>query len=235
MKKLVIIPLFNEQSYIVDVLKELRLWHSCDILVIDDGSTDRSLQLVQELSLERLFWVSHTNNQGYGATLIDGFNIAKERGYEYVVTMDCDWQHEPHYVPAFFEALSDVDIVSGTRYQREFAGDTSAPEDRRTINAAITAEINGLTGFKLTDAFCGFKGYRVSALSKLALDEVGYAFPLQFWVQAWHFGLTIKELAIPRIYVDANRTFGGKLDDPAVRLSHYRDVLNREVHRWQKQ
>ncbi|NDC37943.1 MAG: glycosyltransferase family 2 protein [Proteobacteria bacterium] len=234
-RKVVLIPVYNEAAYISAVLKELRVWHSCDILVINDGSTDGSEQILQQLSLERVSVVSHPSNQGYGASLIHGFSVAIDRGYEYLVTMDCDWQHEPHYVPAFFEALHDCDIVSGSRYLRQFGGDSNAPADRRAINGAITADINSCTGFSLTDAFCGFKGYRVAALQKMALDEAGYAFPLQFWIQAWHFGLTVKELAIPRIYTAANRTFGGKLDDPAIRLSYYRSILSKEVARWGKQ
>jgi glycosyltransferase involved in cell wall biosynthesis len=234
-KKVVLIPIYNEESYISEVIKELRVWHGCDILIINDGSTDGSAAVLRSLPVERLTVVTHPSNQGYGASLIHGFKLAVDGGYDQLVTMDSDWQHEPHYVPAFFEALNDTDIVSGSRYLREHSSDSSAPTDRKAINSVITGEINSLTGFKITDAFCGFKGYRVSALTRLMLDEPGYAFPLQFWIQAWHFGLTVKELAIPRIYTDAARTFGGKLDDPAVRLAYYRTVIQKELARWQKQ
>lgn len=234
-KKVVLIPIYNEAAYISEVIRELRVWHGCDILIINDGSTDASATVLSGLPVERLTVVTHPSNQGYGASLIHGFKLAVDGGYDHLVTMDCDWQHEPHYVPAFFEALNDVDIVSGSRYLKEHSSDSLAPTDRKAINSIITGEINALTGFQLTDAFCGFKGYRVSALSKLTLDEAGYAFPLQFWIQAWRSGLTVKELAIPRIYTDAARTFGGKLDDPEVRLAYYRAVMQKEVSRWQKQ
>jgi hypothetical protein len=71
----------------------------------------------------------------------------------------------------------------------------------------------------------------VSALEKLELDVHGYAFPMQFWVQAVAAGLRIKEIPVRLIYNDPNRTFGGPLNDDGVRLRHYRDVLQKEIRR----
>ena len=64
---------------------------------------------------------------------------------------------------------------------------------------------------RLTDAFCGFKAYRVEALSSLRITETGWGMPLQLWVQAARLGLRVKEVAVPRIYLDPNRAFGGVL------------------------
>lgn len=82
-------------------------------------------------------------------------------------------------------------------------------------------------GFELTDAFCGFKAYRVSALARMEITETGYAMPLELWVQAACKKLSVVEVAVPRIYLDENRSFGGKLDDPEVRLNHYYEVMNK--------
>jgi dolichol-phosphate mannosyltransferase len=105
------------------------------------------------------------------------------------------------------------------------------PPDRRAINGQITAELNGRLGLNLTDAFCGFKAYRVEAVKRLKLDVDGYAFPMQFWVQAVAAGLRIREIPVKLIYNDLSRSFGGPLDDPQVRLNHYRCVLHRELRR----
>ena len=86
-----------------------------------------------------------------------------------------------------------------------------------------------LFSWKLTDAFCGYKAHRVSAMMKLKLDETGYAFPLQFWPQVHAAGLRVKELPVKLIYNDQTRHFGGMLDDAKRRLSHYLDVLDREM------
>ncbi|MCA9051275.1 MAG: glycosyltransferase family 2 protein, partial [Planctomycetaceae bacterium] len=82
-----------------------------------------------------------------------------------------------------------------------------------------------------TDAFCGFKAYRVSSLAGLDITNNGYAMPLQLWIQAADLNWRIREFPVPLIYLDEERSFGGSLDDAAVRLTHYRDVLNAELCR----
>ena len=91
----------------------------------------------------------------------------------------------------------------------------------------ITSVINQRLGFDLTDAFCGFKAYRTAALRQLQLKETGYAMPLELWVQASCHKLAVVEVAVPLIYLDENRSFGGQLDDGATRLAYYMEVLNR--------
>ena len=103
------------------------------------------------------------------------------------------------------------------------------PEERRMINAMITQELNQTLGLELTDAFCGFKAYRVAACRDLKLDVDGYEFPMQFWVQAVANGLTIRELPVKLIYNDPTRSFGGPLDEAQNRLASYRDTINREL------
>jgi dolichol-phosphate mannosyltransferase len=67
------------------------------------------------------------------------------------------------------------------------------------INHEITKKLNQRLGFELTDAFCGFKAYRVAALSRLNLNETGYAMPLELWVQVACNQLSVVEVAVPRI------------------------------------
>jgi hypothetical protein len=119
------------------------------------------------------------------------------------------------------------DIVSGSRYLKVFDGDSRPPESRRRINETITTEINARLGFSLTDAFCGFKDYTRRALSTLHVTELGYAMPLEVWVQASVAGLRVVELPVPLLYLDLARSFGGALDDAETRLAYYRGVLDR--------
>jgi dolichol-phosphate mannosyltransferase len=218
------IPVYNEAKYVAAVLAEARRY-SPRILVVDDGSTDDTAKLLD--AEPRLFRVTHPSNRGYGAAVASAFRFAVEQQYEVLVTMDCDGQHEPARVPVLLEALHDADIVSGSRYLRDFRQDTPAPTDRRSINATITREINARYGLDLTDAFCGFKAYRVDALSRLRITEEGWGMPLQLWVQAARLGLRVKEVGVPRVYLDPSRAFGGVLNDPEQRLAYYRGVLAR--------
>lgn len=228
MRILTAIPVFNEAQYVTSVLNEVKPVGG-DILVIDDGSTDQTPALLA--ARNDISVITHPENRGYGQSLIDAFDYAAQHGYDWIVTIDCDDQHEPAFIPDFLEQArrDDVDIVSGSRYLAELPGNTGAPNDRRRINRRITCLINETLGYELTDAFCGFKAYRVSAVSRLELTIPGYAFPLQFWVQAYDHGLTVRELPVARIYNDPNRHFGGLLDDPEARLRHYLDVFNTEL------
>ncbi len=223
---LTVLPVFNEAGHIDRVLDAVAEY-ALDVLVVDDGSIDATGPMLDARS--DVVVVRHEENRGYGAALRTGFAYAVDQGYDLVVTIDCDGQHEPQRIPQFVSAAKDVDIVSGSRYMRTFSGDASPPKDRRKINRLITTELNELLGLTLTDAFCGFKAYRVPSIARLRLTEDGYAMPLELWVQAAHNDLRIRELPVPRIYLDEKRSFGGALDDPYRRLRHYREVMKRSV------
>ena len=221
------IPVYNEETTLLETLKRVRDF-SNDILVIDDGSTDATSALLN--SHPQLKVIRHEKNRGYGGALITAFEYAIAHGdYEALLTMDCDGQHDPSRALSLIKGLVDADIVSGSRYLDHFSTDVEAPNDRLEVNRIITREINGLLGFKLTDSFCGYKAYRISALSRLNITENGWGMPLQLWVQAARLGLKIVEVAVPRIYLDPSRSFGPVLNDPNQRLQYYREVISREI------
>ncbi len=222
MHVLTAIPVYNEARHVESVVEEVRRY-SPRILVINDGSTDSTADiLARQPGLEV---ITHPINRGYGAALISAFAYARRQCIDVLITMDCDGQHEPSRIPVLLEAIHDADIVSGSRYLRDFHQDTLAPQDRRRINAEITSELNARFGLNLTDAFCGFKAYRRDALDRLHITEAGWGMPLQLWVQAARFGLRIKEVGVPRLYLDPNRAFGGVLDNAEERLTYYRRVI----------
>lgn len=226
---LLAIPVFNEAAYVCRVLCRARQYLS-DILVVNDGSTDGTAEVLA--GQPDICVIEHAENRGYGQSLTDAFAFSIQRGYDWLITMDCDEQHEPSFIPRFIEAAEadQADIISGTRYLKAFDGNGLPPEDRRAINRCITALLNDRLGLGITDAFCGFKAYRVAALSQFQITVPGYAMPLQLWVQAARAGLRVTELPVRLIYDDPNRHFGGILDDPTARLNHYLDVLEMELH-----
>ncbi len=230
MSILVAIPVHNERKYVAGVLEKVRKFHD-QILFVDDASTDGTGEFLAAQSGIHL--LRHAANQGYGRAIIDAFDYAAANGFDWVITMDCDEQHEPEMIPEFVKriARNRWDIISGSRYTDQSKLDDLAPGDRRLINQTITSVVNDLFGWRLTDTFCGFKAHRVSAMTPLKLDEAGYAFPLQLWPRVYDAGLRVKEIPVKRIYNDPTRTFGGNLDDANERLRHYMDVLKRELRR----
>ena len=230
---LIAIPVFNEEKSVDRVLGEVARHAAAfagEILVIDDGSTDATPSLLARHPVEV---IRHGKNRGYGRAMQDMLEWADFRGYDWVISMDCDEQHEPASLPKFVERISAgaSDVVSGSRYIDESLPGDPAPEDRRRINALLTREINERLALGITDAFCGYKAYRASVCANLRLDVCGYDFPMQFWVRACAAGLRIEELAVRRIYVDMTRTFGSGLDVPDLRLAIYRETMHREIRR----
>jgi dolichol-phosphate mannosyltransferase len=229
MRWITAIPVYNEAKHVQDVLREVRRY-SPEILVVNDGSTDGTGDLLAAEPGIRL--ITHAQNRGYGAALVSAFDFAVRGQYDVLVTMDCDGQHEPSRVPVLLEAIHDVDLVSGSRYLRDFRQNTPVPEERLRINRQVTAEINARFGLSITDAFCGFKAYRVDALAKMHVTETGWGMPLQVWVQAARLGLRMKEVGVPRVYLDPNRAFGGVLNDAEERLAYYRRILDTAARDW---
>jgi glycosyltransferase involved in cell wall biosynthesis len=225
-RSLTALPVYNEARHVGAVLDEV-LRYSQDVLVVDDGSTDGTSDLLA--ARRDIHVLRHPRNRGYGAALESAFNFALYDDYDVLVTIDCDGQHQPRLIPQFVAACDGVDIVSGSRYLKQFDGDSRPPEARRKINEQLTAEINCRLGLHLTDAFCGFKAYSVPALAKLDITETGYAMPLELWVQAAQREFKIVELPVPLIYLEEARSFGGSLDDSQTRLRHYQDVIDRSV------
>ncbi|GAG22820.1 unnamed protein product, partial [marine sediment metagenome] len=117
------LPVFNEEAHVNDVLDEV-VKYSPHVLVVDDGSTDSTGERLAKR--DDILLETHAENRGYGAALQTSFRYALEHGYDILVTIDCDGQHEPQRIPDFVAACSrdDVDLVSGSRYLEQFDGDT---------------------------------------------------------------------------------------------------------------
>jgi glycosyltransferase involved in cell wall biosynthesis len=228
MRLLTAIPVYNEEASLVSVLTEVQKYAG-DVLVVDDGSTDRTSDLLGGLPGVRT--IRHPRNLGYGAGLRTAFQATIDGGYDGLVTLDCDGQHEPERIPEIAAHLDEADIVSGSRYLRVFDPSQKPPEQRRRINVEVTRWLNECLGMNLTDAFCGFKAYQTAALKQFDIMENGYAMPLEVWAQAVAHGMKIVEVPVPLIYLDESRAFGGALDDADYRLKHYRRVFEGALER----
>ena len=228
MNLLIAIPTYNEGKRVDDVIDQVRPF-AREILIVDDGSKDETPQVLARRGDVRV--LTHAPNQGYGQSLIDAFAYAGREGFDWVITMDADGQHEADSIPEFVREIGtgDWDLISGSRYLGARDGDDLPPPERRNVNHRITTILNNTFGMELTDSFCGFKAHRVRPTIDLGLTEAGYAFPLQLWPRVWRDKLRMKEIGVRRIYNDPNRTFGADLDDADRRLAHYVGVLDAEL------
>lgn len=225
----VVMPVYNEEATVASVLDAVRENFDGWVVIVDDGSTDATAEIVSARG--DVVLCRHGENRGYGASLKTGFGAALSLGASSVITMDCDGQHEPRHIAEFCDRIETcgTDMVSGSRYLPASADGDVAPPDRRTVNEKVTTIINSVTGWTLTDAFCGFKAYTADALRRVGIDEPGYAMPLEFWARAWRAGLTVCEMPVERIYFDHDRSFGEHLDDPSLRLAYYLSVWQRAL------
>jgi dolichol-phosphate mannosyltransferase len=231
MKRLILIPARDEEKTVGEVLERiLSNSEGADILVIDDGSIDRTPKIIGEFKGIKI--LRHDSPLGYGRSLIDGFKWGLEGDYDVILTIDADLQHPPELIPDFFDAIKEAEIVSGSRYHPDSLRYSEPPKERRRINSFITRVIRILLGLPITDAFCGFKAYRADALRKLKLTESGYGMPLQLWVQVAFLGIRVVELPVPLIYCDPERCFGEWLDNPERRLEYYKRILREELSKW---
>ncbi|HPS55054.1 MAG TPA: glycosyltransferase family 2 protein [Sedimentisphaerales bacterium] len=227
------IPVFNEYQYVSHVVSAVRQFTD-NILVIDDGSTDGSEIWISNCPFIRK--VIHPGNQGYGQSIIDAIDYAQKNNFNWLITLDCDYQHQPEYISSFYDEIKkgNCDLISGSRYlTTENKGRFAPPADRLTINKRITALLNCWFNLNITDAFCGFKAYKLTSLSKLNLTEKGYAMPLQLWIQAAGEKLRITEIKVPLIYHDTKRNFAGELENPVCRMNYYMQTIIKELFNYE--
>ncbi|MFX0014734.1 MAG: glycosyltransferase family 2 protein [Promethearchaeota archaeon] len=220
MKVLIGIPLYNEQAYISECIHSLYKFlttecseYDITVVVVDDGSTDKSRKIYKELAKQYPFqYLMHEDGpHGYGNTILTLFQLAK-LNYDILITFDADLQHAPFSIREILDLLHfdpDIDLVSTSRYlsYRFWHHNTEVPLDRYILNMLLTRTINKCFGLEITDAFCGLKGYRVKTLPN-NLYHAGYAFPLVFWQFVSESGLRFIEIETPIIYRLGRRSRG---------------------------
>lgn len=212
LKVLIGIPLYNEQAYLCECIRSLYefLNQECQqykikVLLLDDGSTDQSQAIYEELAEVYPFeYFRHTEGPlGYGNTILTLFRKAKTF-YDILITFDADLQHDPISIKEILDVFHKnptSDIVSTSRYlsYRFWKQNTKVPLDRYITNMFITKSINRCFPLNITDAFCGLKGYKTTKLP-ISLDDAGYAFPLVYWQYVYQKSLNIHEIETPIIY-----------------------------------
>jgi len=200
-KRLAIIPAYNEQENIGWIIKRIReLDQEIDVVVIDDGSSDSTAyQAVQAGGKV----IKHSCNMGYGVVLQTGYKYALDRGYDYLIQLDGDGQHDPKYIEELFKVIihEDVDLVLGSRFlQGDQGGKAGLQESKNSMARKLgirlfSSLVSVLIGFKITDPTSGYQALNRRVIRFFARDFFPYDYPDADVITMVHrAGFKIKEL-----------------------------------------
>ncbi len=210
-KALVIIPTFNEAENIGRLLGDLKKLYPLiiDILVIDDNSPDGTAGIVRSMQLTTsgIHLMTRERKLGLGTAYISGFRFALQNGYRYIVEMDADYSHDPLMLQRFFDAMSDAELVIGSRYMNNTVNVVNWPLGRLILSKMASIYTRFVTGMPVADPTSGFKCFRAEVLRALDLERInsqGYSFQIEMNFRVWKQGFAIRE--IPIVFVD--RTVG---------------------------
>ena len=203
-KALVIIPTYNESGNIRKMIdKLLELKDEVDILIVDDGSPDKTADIVKTAQTEypgRIHLIERSGKMGLGTAYVAGFNYAIEHKYEYVCEMDADFSHSPSDVPRLIQEVrkGEADIAIGSRYSNGISI-INWPLSRLILSYSANIYARFITGLPVFDTTAGFKCIHRRVIENIALDRIksnGYAFQIELHFRAWKAGFKLKEVSI---------------------------------------
>jgi dolichol-phosphate mannosyltransferase len=198
---LVIIPTYNERENVEVILdRVLAAVPSVNVLIVDDGSPDGTGKIADTMALEdeRINVLHRTEKAGLGAAYIAGFDWGLNAGYDVLVEMDADGSHAPEQLPALLTALSEADLVLGSRWVPG-GRVVNWPRSRELLSRGANLYTRVVLGTKLGDATGGFRAYRRTVLETIdyqAVASEGYCFQVDLVWRAIEDGFRVVEVPI---------------------------------------
>lgn len=206
---IVVIPTYNNADKIISLVNEV-LMYAREVLVVDDGSTDNTLELLQGYGFSDVVSIiSYPQNQGKGHALRVGLKAAYDYGFVYAITMDADGQHYPSDIPVFVDA---IDNHPNTLFigARNLASD-NMPEKNTFANKFSNFWVKLETGITLTDTQSGYRAYPLLPLAKMHFYTTKYEYELEVLVRCAWRGIEVENIPI-RVYYPPKEE----------RISHFR-------------
>jgi glycosyltransferase involved in cell wall biosynthesis len=189
-----LIPSYYEEAHIQDVARRT-LAQLDHVLVLDDGSTDRTSEEARKAGAEV---IRHERNQGKGAAIKTGFKELTARGFLYVLILDGDGQHLPEEIPGFLEEANrtGAQFVVGTR----MSDTRKMPPVRRMTNRFMSAQISRLCGQPVPDSQCGFRMIHRDVIPHLFCNSNNYEYETEMLLIASREGFRIASVPVSTIY-----------------------------------
>ncbi|MFB9904443.1 polyprenol monophosphomannose synthase [Allokutzneria oryzae] len=225
---LVVIPTYNERENIGPIIERLhKALPETHALVVDDGSPDGTGELVDKLAAadERVHVMHRTEKAGLGAAYVAGFGWGLERDYGVIVEMDADGSHAPEDLPRLLEALTDADLVIGSRY---IPGGkvVNWPKRRWILSKGANTYAKLALGARINDITAGFRAYRREVLAKITQNDVeslGYCFQIDLAWRTVLAGYRVAEVPITFVerQVGVSKMGGGIIGEALVRVAQW--------------
>lgn len=197
MKIFVIIPAYNEEKNISEVILHAKKYCK-NIIVVDDGSTDKTSQVAKKAGIEVV--ERHSKNKGKGASLRTGADRALKEGAEILIFIDADRQHDPHEIPIFLDKLKNVDIVFGSRRRTKHM-----PLVYRLGNFILTHMAKILYGVKIHDTQSGYRAMTASTYQKIRWKSNDYSAESEMIANVGKNKLRYAETFIQTVYHDTKK------------------------------
>jgi len=192
----IVVPAYNAESNIKNVLlKILKYVRPENVFVIDDGSTDRTTDIAEELQVK---CIRHHANFGKGEALKTGFSSAKKTGMDAVITIDSDGQHDPDRIPEFIRIMENCnsDLVLGTRS----FGLSNMPFDRILSNRLSSLVVSLVAWKWIPDSQCGYRLIKLKNIEALALESEKFELESELLIKAAWQKWTMSFCSVPVIY-----------------------------------
>jgi len=199
MKVFIVMPVFNEEKMVEDVLKKIAKT-SLPVIVVDDGSIDGSKKKIEKLNIKNLILLSHRVNLGKGAAMKTGAEYAFKNGADAVVFMDSDGQHEISDIKAFLEKLKNgYDVVFGSRNLNY-----GIPLVRFLGNKFASVLVSALFGIYVSDLLSGYRAITKRAYKRIKWESLGYGVETEMVIRLSKFKSSLKycEVPIKTVYLD---------------------------------
>tara|TARA_Y100000310_G_scaffold94401_1_gene92010 strand:+ start:10592 stop:11245 length:654 start_codon:yes stop_codon:yes gene_type:complete len=193
MKTFAIIPAYNEEKNIREVIKKVKKYVK-HIVVVDDGSKDNTYETAKK---EKIPVLRHVINLGKGGALKTGCEFAIKNLATNLILIDSDMQHDPNEIPRFLKELKNVDIVFGYRKI-----DKTMPAILRFGNWFINASAKLLYGLNLYDTTCGYRALTTSTYKKIRWETTGYFVEGEMIANVGREHLSFAQIPIQTIYSD---------------------------------
>tara|TARA_B100001758_G_C18364156_1_gene587497 strand:- start:192 stop:920 length:729 start_codon:yes stop_codon:yes gene_type:complete len=204
---LIIIPTYNEKENIEKIIRKVfALEKEFHVLIVDDGSPDKTSEIVKKLQKEYakiLFLEERAEKLGLGTAYIFGFKWALKKNYKYIFEMDADFSHDPNDLIRLYRASQNGEALAiGSRYVNG-VNIVNWPMSRLLMSFFASKYVKFITGMPINDSTAGFKCYNRKILEAINLDKIqfiGYAFQIEMKFKAWKYGFDIVE--VPVIFTD---------------------------------